>query len=364
MTNLTKFPDLRIVTRNASSAFDADAVGGKQIGQELGARFLLNGSVRSEQERWKITAQLVDIQSEQHLWANRYDIPYQGSSIRRDAVAQEIASTVDSWVSLADNRRIARRPSADLSPNELVLRARGVLFRAASRSSTMEARALAQRAISIDPNFAAAHVELGRTYYRAFTLQWEGPEALDRALAAAQHAILLDQSLVSAHELIGRIYLRRHQHEAAMATLQKAIGLNPARAESYASLGDALTFAGRPHEAIPILQKAIQLDPLYPPRFDMYLGRALYFDRKLDQAVLSLEACAARAPEFRACYMYLVPTYAELGRMSDARKAADRLKELAPDFSIAGSVRSHLPYVDSAMVQYIAGLKKAGSFDN
>ena len=364
LTNLGKFPDLWIVARKSTAAFKGDLVGAKQIGEELGVRFLLDGSVRREDEHWKVTVQLIDTHSEQQIWANRYSLPFRNSSGPRDAIVQEIASTAVSWASLSENLHIADRAPENLSSHELVLRARGVLFRAESRSTTMEARRLVERATVIDPNFAAAYVELGRTYYRAFALQWEGPEALDRALSAAQRAILLDQSLPSAHELLGRIYLRRRQHDAAIATLEKTIGLNPARAETYASLADALTFAGRPSEAVPMLEKAIRLDPLYPPRFDMYLGRAQYFDRNYRQAVLALERCTARAPEFRPCYMYLVPVYAELDRISDARKAIDKLKQLAPNFSIDSSVRTHLPFVDSAMVQYIASLKKAGAADN
>jgi adenylate cyclase len=131
-------------------------------------------------------------------------------------------------------------------------------------------------------------------------------------------------------------------------------------AEGYASLADALTFSGRAGEAIPLVEKAMRLDPFYPPQIDMYLGRALYFDKRYEAAQLPLETCAARAPQFRPCYMYLAPVYAELGRMEDTRRAVGKLLDVSPEFTIDRSVRRHLPFVEDAMRFYVDGLRKAG----
>jgi predicted Zn-dependent protease len=136
--------------------------------------------------------------------------------------------------------------------------------------------------------------------------------------------------------------------------------LNVNRAESYASLADALTFAGRAAEAVPLVEKAMRLDPNYQPQIDMYLGRALYFDERFDQAVPVLETCVARAPRFRPCYMYLAPTYAQLGMTSEAEKTVRTLLELSPKFTVNGSVRQRLPFVDDAMGYYADGLLRAG----
>lgn len=346
LTNLTLFPELQVVAKASPD-------------RKAPVQYLLDGSIRSGAAGWHVTARLMDAHSMTQVWASSY--AGANGSINQDGIAQEIASSIVSKVRRVDVERIAKYPTNKLTAGELVLRAREVSFRAATRTSTDEARTFAQRAIARNPDLAEAHVELGRTYYRAFTLQWEGSEALDLALAAAQRAIALDQTSAAAHELLGRVYLRRRQHEAAIATLEKAISLNPSRAESYASLADALTFAGRAGEAVPLLQKAMRMDPLYPPRTDMYLGRALYFDKQYDRAVLSLEACVARAPEFHPCRMYLAAAYAELDRLSDARRTVAKLVHLAPAFSVERSVRSHLPYVDGVMQQYTASLAHAGA---
>lgn len=109
-----------------------------------------------------------------------------------------------------------------------------------------------------------------------------------------------------------------------------------------------------------MLEKAMQLDPFYPPRLDMYLGRALYFIGRFDQAALSLEICVARASEFRPCYMYIAAVYAELGRNGDAQKSVAKLLDLMENFSISGSVFNHLPYTDAPMRSYAESLRKAG----
>ena len=364
LTNLTKFPDLRIAARKSSFGFSEQHIRVNEIGQALGVRYLLEGSVRRDDKQWRIAAQIIDTQTEKRVWAEHYDRSLEDVPYYQDSIAQEIASTVASSVSLADARRIANQSTEYLSAREMVLRARADSFRAATKPSTIEARDLALRAIAIDPNLATAHVELGRTYYRAFAIQWEGSEALDKALLSARRAISLDQTSADAYELLGRVYLRRRQYEAALATLQKTISLNPNRAASYASLADTLTFIGRANEAVPLLEKAMQLDPFYPPRVDMYLGRALYFIGRFDQAALALETCVARASGFRPCYMYVAAVYAELGRSEDAQGAVEKLLELAPNFSISGSVLNHLPYTDAPMRRYTESLRKAGVPEN
>jgi adenylate cyclase len=192
----------------------------------LGAHYLLEGSVRREQERLRITAQLIDTRTEEQIWAKQFDGHIRDIALQ-DEVTQEIAATLASRVRVADVARAANLPIEYSSAYDLVLRAREVALRTPTTESTSEALELAQQAILIDPSFASAHVQLGRAYYRNFVLEWQGPEALDLAFESARHAISLDQSSASAYELLGRIHLRRGHHQQAIQTLEKAITLNP-----------------------------------------------------------------------------------------------------------------------------------------
>ncbi len=219
---------------------------------------------------------------------------------------------------------------------------------------------MAKRSIQLDPRYAPAHALLSFTYYRHYVLRWGPPEALELARESAQKAIELDNSLAEGYDMLARVYSRQRQHDDSVATLEKALSLNPNRAETYLSLANTLTFAGRPLEAVQATQKAMRLDPFYGYIGDFYLGRALYFAKQYEEALLPLKTCVARAPEFPAGYMYLAPLYAELGRMEDARHAVAKLLELAPRFTIEASVQKHLPYVPEAKSHYVQGLQKAG----
>jgi TolB-like protein/Tfp pilus assembly protein PilF len=360
ITNLSSFSELVVSARNSSFAYRGKSMRARQIGRDLGVRYLLQGSVHRDREQLRIMVQLVDAPSERQVWAKQYDRPFAAVFALQDAITQEILASLVSNIRVADVNRMMPVPAADLSAYELVLRAREASFRTATESSNIEARALAELAVEADPSYASAHVELGRTYYRAFVLEWEGASALDLALESARRAMSLDQRSASAHELLGRIHLRRGQHETAIAMLETALALNVNRADSYASLADALTFAGRAEEAVPLLEKAMRLDPHYLPQLDMYLGRALYFLRRYPRAQMMLEACVTRAPGFRPCYMYLAPVYAELDRIEEARRVAAELLKLSPQFTVERSVRRHLPFVEGPMQQFAEGLLKAG----
>jgi adenylate cyclase len=360
ITELSKFQQLFVIARNSSFNFKDQPADAREVASQLGVRYVLKGTIRRSEETLRITAQLIDADTGTNLWARRYDRPLSEIFAVQDEVIQEIVATLASSVKRADLSRAARIIPNELTAYDLVLRAHELTESSLSQQSVLEARVLLTKAIEIDPLFAQAYVRLGRGYYRGSVLQWDGPEALDKAYELAQRAIALDSSSASAYDFLGRIYLRRRQHDTAIATQKKALSLNPNRADSYSSLANTLTFAGDAKEAVELVKKAMRLDPFYPPIIDMYLGRALYFDKRYEKAVPPLETCAARAPKFRACYMFLAPAYAELGLPEEARRVVARLLEVAPNFTINGSVRTHLPFVADSMQHYIQGLQKAG----
>jgi len=360
ITELSKFQELFVIARNSSFRFKGKSTEVREIARQLGVRYVLEGTVRKSEKTLRITAQLIIADTGTNLWAKRYDRPLTDIFAIQDEVTQEIAAILASSVKRADLTRLARKTPNELTAYDLVLRARALTESSLSQQSVLEARVMLKKALEIDPLYAQAYVRLGRGYYRGYVNQWGGPEALDKAFEMAQRAIALDGSSASAYDFLGRVYLRRGQLDTAIATQKKAISLNPNRADSYSSLANTLTFAGDAKEAVELVKKAMRLDPFYPPIINMFLGRALYFDKQYEEAVPQLETCAARAPRFRACYMFLAPVYAELGRPEEARRVVAKLLEVAPKFTINRSVRTHLPFVSDAMQHYIQGLKKAG----
>lgn len=359
ITNVAQSKELFVIARNSTFTYKGRAVKVRQIAEELGVRYVLEGSMRRIGEKMRITAQLIDATAGTHVWAKRYDEPIGKLFDVQDELSQEIAGTLVTNIQVADLAKASRKRPKDLSAYDYVLQARA-RWDVPNRDAKIEARALAEQAIAIDPSYAPAYAILGTTLNGAYIRQWQGPEALDRAYEAARKAVELDPLSSVAHEVLGRVLLRRKQHAAAVDAIERSIALNPNRADHYASLADVLTFANRPGEAIDLLKKAMRLDPFYPSRYNMYLGRAYYFSKQYDEAVTELETCAARGPKFRPCYMFLAPAYTELGRQEDARRTVATLLELAPKFSIATSVEKHLPFVPSAMRLYVNGLRRAG----
>jgi adenylate cyclase len=359
ITNVAQSKDLFVIARNSTFTYKGRAVRIRQIAEELGVRYVVEGSIRRIGENMRITAQLIDAASGAFVWARRYDEPTSKLFDLQDEIGQEIAGALLVGVGKADLAKASQKRPKDLSAYDHVLRARAQ-FALASRKTTSRAREFAEQAIIIDPDYAPAYAILGDTFSIAYILQWEGPDALERAYEAALKAVELDPRLSAAHSLLGRIFLRRRQYEDAVATHKKSIALNPNRADSHAFLADTLTFMGRADEAVGSILTAMRLDPFYPVLFDLYLGRAYYFSKQYDKAAARLRTCAVRAPKFRPCYMFLAPTYAELGNQAEARRIVETLREIAPKFSISKSVRKHLPFIPSAMRFYISGLRKAG----
>ena len=359
ITGLSSFHDLFVIARNSSFKLKGQNVDVRQIATDLGVRYVLEGSVRKAGEKLLINAQLIDAGSGSHLWAKRYDVDARELLAIQDKVTQQIVSTLVSKVRSTDTVRIKQKRESDLTAYEYLLQARD-LFRHGGKETSFRAQDMAKKSIQLDPGYAPAHAMFSFAYYKHFVFRWGSPNTLELARESAQKAIELDNSLAEGYDMLARVYSRQRQHDDSVATLEKAVSLNPNRAETYLSLANTLTFAGRPLEAVDATREAMRLDPFYGYLGDFYLGRALYFAKQYEEALLPLKTCVARAPEFPAGYMYLAPLYAELGRMEDARDTVAKLLELAPEFTVEASVQKHLPYVPEVMSHYVQGLRKAG----
>lgn len=359
ITNIAQSRELFVISRNSTFAYKGQAVSVTKVAEELGVRYVLEGSVRRIGANIRITAQLIDAENGSYIWAKRYDRPATSVFDVQDELSREIAGTLLANISKAVLAGAALKRPDDLSAYEYVLRARKY-YDEGGRKAQSKARALAEQAIAIDPKYAHAHAMLGNTHNNDYIRQWGGPDSLDLAEAAARKSIELDPLLSAGHELLGRVLLRRKRHRESIQEIRKAIELNPNESQHYASLADAMTFSNHPAEAVEIMKTAMRLNPFYPSLENMYYGRALYFTGRYEEAVTELELCRTRSPRRRSCYMYLAPSYAELGEQENANLVVAKLLEIDPDFSIGNSVIDHLPYVPEAMTIYVSGLRKAG----
>ena len=323
ITALSKVSGLFVIARNSSFAYRGKAVDVRQVGRELGVRYVLEGSVQKAGDRVRVTAQLVDARTGGHVWAERYDRPLGDIFAVQDEVTAAIAARLGATIERAEADLARRKAPADLGAYDYYLQGR--MKRSTSdKAQLLEARELFQRVVALDPAFAPAYAELAHSYYTEVALRWDPPhreEALAEGFALARKAVELDPTLALAHLTMGNLHLRRHDYDEAAGWAERAIALGPNDPENYAGLANIYSFMGRAADALALMRKAIELDPNYPPRYGMYLGRAYLFTRQPEAAVLHLRDAASRAPDYWPAHLYLAAAYGHLGRADEAAAA-------------------------------------------
>jgi adenylate cyclase len=234
-------------------------------------------------------------------------------------------------------------------------------FARLQQEANAEAQQLWGQAVTLDPQFAAAHAMLGYTHLFEWIYQWsQNPRTLEQALTQARKAIALDDSLPLAHSLLGQVYLLKKQHERALVEAERAIALDPDSGDSYVTLAAILVYTGRSEEATGILEKALQLNPRLPASLLSLIGRAYYLTGRQAEAVDALQKALPLNPNYLLTHVYLAVIYSELDRAEEARTEVMEMLRLSPNFSLEGWQQG-LPYKDPAQAERdFAALRKAG----
>src|SRR6266568_4267919 len=296
---LGRFSQLAVLARNAVFPYKGKQLRSEELGRELGARYLVEGSVRRNSENVRISVQLVDASKGTLLWSTQYDAELKEIFSIQDNITRQVTGALAVKLTKLEQARSAAKPPNKLEAYDLVLRGRASMTRQ-TRSANVEARSLFQRAIDIDPSYAAAYVGLGGTYLRSLTLGWtdQPVETLKRVQNLATTAIRLDGSNTGAHGLLGTAYLQFRQYDQAIDELKVALDLNPSDAETYARLGNALLFIGALEDAIKAAETAIRFDPNLDVGYVWELGTAYFLAGRTADAVRVMEQTVAREPGY------------------------------------------------------------------
>lgn len=363
-TALAKNRWLNVTARNPAFAFRGSKDSIRTIGQKLDADYVVTGSVRKAGTRFRITVQVVDADSEQSVWSERFDRDKVDIFDLQDDISELVAARIEAELGLSEQKKAERRSRKNLGAWDLYQLATAEFYKF-NRDSNLKCQELLNQAIALDPSLACAHSRLAYAIVLSMVYFDAPPDSakMDEALAAAECAIKLDDQDANSYFTMGRVRLARCEYDLAIEALQYALELNPCLAVTYCGLGDSLAYEGRLDEAINQFDIAIRLSPHDPFRWGFYSYRSLahLFRGEFDQAVFWARR-AIQVPNAQYwARAHLVAALGHLGDPGQAEHARRELLHIKPEFTLAFA-RAHLFYVKqpSQIEAYIDGLKKAG----
>jgi TolB-like protein/class 3 adenylate cyclase len=360
ITDLSRFSNLFVIASNSVFTYKGKPVNVKDVGRDLGVRYVLEGSIQKVGNRVRINAQLIDATTDHHLWAERYDRELDDIFAVQDELTTSIVAALEVMLTEDEQTRVARQYTSNLEAYDLFLRGRSYLR--GTKRTHLQARQLFDEAIELDPTFAAAYAEKSVTYFSNFIMPMsQDPKVLEAALEEAERAVVLDDSLPLARARLGWVYLAKMRHEEAITEGRRAIALDPNDADSYAQLGNILNWAGKPEEGIGLIEKAMRLNPHYPFSYLFYLGHAYYLLGRNDEAIALMKRVVTRAPYFLPVHRHLAVLYQESGRQEEARAEVAAVLRIFPGASIEDSRQRCLYVREAALLErFFDGLRKAG----
>jgi adenylate cyclase len=365
ITELSRFSDLFVIARNSSFQYKGKAADVRQVGRDLGVRYVLQGSIRRDGGRVRISAQLADAVTGIHRWAERYDREIADVFAVQDEMARTIASILAAHLNKAEIERTHNKPPAAWQAYDFYLQATdayAAFFPSYNVAELVEVRRLLEKSLAIDPKYARAWARLGGTYLTAWINPHDrdhlDPAALDRALELVRKAVQLDPNLPEAQTILAHVLVRRGEHDAAIASIERATASNPNFMDWR--LAEVLVLAGELQRAIVALERYMRLDPFYVPIAPGWLGLTYYLLRQHKQALDPSRECAARVPNVRLGHLGLAAAYAQLGRLDEARAEAAEILRVDPTWTMKKSVKL-LPFKCPEHAEhFFDGLRKAG----
>ena len=365
ITELSRFSELFVIARNSSFQYDGNSADVQQIGRELGVRYVLEGSVRCDASRVRITAQLIDAATGMHLWAERYDRGLEDALSVQDEVARRIVTVLAVHVRKAESERALAKPPAVWQAYDYYLQAVACVtsYHASyDRETLFRGRRLLQQAVAIDPAYARPQAVLSSCYMSQWVHRWDDDcpwtEALDRSYRTARESVRLAPELPEAHVALGQALTFLRQHEAGVTAVERAIALNP----NITSFRAAYTYilAGEAARAAQLLQTHMRLDPFYEPNAPTALGFAYYMLARYGEALRLLQEAVSRAPDMAHGRYILAMTYARLGRLDEARGEVAYALRLEPWYRIGQSLTARYFKRPEDTEHLVTGLRMAG----
>ena len=361
ITALSKVPQLFVIARNSTFTYKGKPVNVKQVGQELGVRYMLEGSVRKAEDRVRITAQLIDATTGNHLWAERYDRELKDIFALQDEITMKILTALQVKLTEGEQARISAKGTDNLEAYLKVLLAREYSYYL-TREGNVLARQIGEEAIALDPKYARTYWLLAMTHQSDLFLGVSNnpSRSMSKIKDLAQKALSFDRTSAEAHQSLCFLYTMMRHYKKGIAEGERAVFLDPNSADSHSMLGISLHFAGRYKEAITVLNKAIRLNPIPPTLYFLFLGNAYQLARKYDESIGEYKKVLNRNPDHLFAHLRLAATYILTGREEEARAEASEVLRIDNNFSIAPFAKT-VPYKNLDDLKLLmSSLRKAG----
>jgi adenylate cyclase len=361
ISTLSRVPKLFVIARNSTFTYKGKPVKVQQVSEELGVRYVLEGSVRKAGDRIRITAQLIDALSGRHLWAEKYDRKIDDIFAVQDEITKKIITAMQVKLTEGEQAQAAAKGTNNLDAYLKFLQSMENM-RHFNRESNALAKQLAEEAIALDPEYPMAYRALSAVHQMDV---WLGTskspkQSIAQCIELLQKAIELDATYAEAYSALGFLYSMTRQYDKGVATAEKAVALNPNSADAHMLLGHTLRFAGRNEEAIPEYKIAIRLNPFPPHNYLFGLGLAYAFTGQYEDAITWCEKAVRQKPNSFLAHLFLTQTYSMSGRKEEARAQSAEVLRISPKFTLEKWEKRVRFRYEEDKERAISALRKAG----
>ncbi|AWM85628.1 adenylate/guanylate cyclase domain-containing protein [Microvirga sp. 17 mud 1-3] len=359
---LSRFRSLFVIARNSTFTYKGKAVDVRQVSRELGVRYVLEGSVRRGGNRLRIIAQLIDATTGSHIWTDRYDGELSDIFDLQDRVTEAIIGAVEPSITLSEIERAKRKRPDNLDAYDCVMRAWPAVW-SQDAETTAEALRLLERAIALDPSYALPKALAAWCHAQRVSYMRTPDPADDRAKAVklAQEAASLDSDDPLVLTVLSAAYAMAGKFDLGLSAIERALILDPNSAWAWLRSGWANHYVGNSDRAIEHFQRSMRLNPLDPMHFNALvgIGGAHFGKGSYDEAARWVEQALREKPSATWVYRLLTTTYANAGRLEEARQTAAKLLEAYPDLTVTRAVEA-APGNPDILARYAQGLREAG----
>jgi adenylate cyclase len=358
LTELSRRRELFVISRTSTFVYKDQAVSLREVAQKLGARYLVEGSVRKAGDRLRVTVQLIDTASDAHIWAERYDRKLDDIFAIQDEITAAIVATLPGRLEAAQHDQLARMKPSNMAAYECVLAAK-VLHHRSTREDNVGALKLIDRALELDPDYAHAHAWRGCILGQAFTYGWckDKDATFNEVAFELDKAMALDDNDADVHRILAAVAIAQGDLNRARYHQDRALALNPNYDLVVVQMGELFTWLGRSEEGIEWIRKAMKLNPHHPARFWSHLGKAHFVGRQYAQAIEAFMHLSTMDVQQHA---FVAACYGCLGDRTAAAAHITRVRELDPKLDLQQFLAT-MHYANKADLEHLReGLTKAG----